>query len=89
MLARGNELLESNDIIGARLMFERAAAAGSAAAAVRAGITYDPGYLASLGPQRTLSNPAAAARWYRTAISLGDTQAREFLTRLEATGARR
>ncbi len=71
-------------------MFERAAAAGSADAALLAGVSYDPASLAPMGPhRRTLADPAAAARWYRLALRLGDPRAAELLNRLEAPDPRR
>lgn len=82
MLSRGNDLLETNDITGARLMFERAAAGGSAEAALMAGATYDPGFLAQVSAHLSFADTATAAKWYRLALSLGDARARDLLDKL-------
>src|SRR5207245_8712349 len=45
LLKRGDELLATGDISGARLFYERAATAGSALGAMGAGKTHDPLFL--------------------------------------------
>ncbi len=78
---RGDELLGTGDITGARLCYERAVAAGIAAAATSVGKTYDPLYLATARVQGLHGDAAQAAAWYRKGITAGDPEA---LLRLSA-----
>jgi hypothetical protein len=75
LLRRGDALLALGDVSGARRFYERAAEAGSAAAARAAGRTHDPAVLAGLGVRGIRPDPAAAAEWYRRADSLAAAQA--------------
>ena len=75
-------MLALGDISAARLLYERAAALGSAKAATALGKTYDPAFLASIQVSGLAPNPAAAASWYRKAADLGDTEAADRLTKL-------
>ncbi len=70
LLRRADQLLSVGDVSGARLMFGRAAASGSAAAATAMAKTYDPAFLQEIGAM-TAGNPALAAEWYRRAAALG------------------
>jgi hypothetical protein len=74
LLRRGDQLLAVGDLSGARLMFGRAAASGSAAAAIAMGKTYDPAFLNRIGAV-IAPNPAAAAEWYRRGAALGGAEA--------------
>jgi hypothetical protein len=78
---RGDALLVTGDIIAARLAYERAAHAGSAAAATGVGKTFDPLFLAAAGVRGIQGNPFEAAAWYRLGSSAGDLEAE---ARLEA-----
>ena len=80
---RGGELLKTGDIVGARLSYERAARAGSAAAATGVGKTYDPLYLVSAGVRGIQGDPARAAVWYRKAAGAGEAEAEERLRALQ------
>ena len=51
LMKRGNEALDLGDIASARLLFQRAAAGGNAAAAVAIGKTYDRNFTPSAGAQ--------------------------------------
>jgi len=63
LLARGDALMGSADVIAARHFYERAALTGDASSAVRLGATYDPDFLASAHvPVR--GDAAIAAYWY-------------------------
>lgn len=73
LLRQGNERLALGDISAARRLFERAAAAGSAAGARGVARTYDPSVLGQAG---MLADPAAAAAWQRVAAALGEAEAR-------------
>jgi hypothetical protein len=84
LLDRGNQLLETGDIHAARLFYERAANE-NAAAALRAGLTYDPGFLMQIGARGIVPDPAIAATWYRRASALGDASAEMLLEQLGDT----
>ncbi|MDQ2802492.1 MAG: hypothetical protein M3Y41_07340, partial [Pseudomonadota bacterium] len=64
LLARGDAVLALGDVSAARLCYERAAGGGSARAALSAGKTYDPAFLAAINVQGMQPNPEAAATWY-------------------------
>jgi TPR repeat protein len=82
LLRRGDELMSLRDIAAARLLYERAARAGDAAAATKAGKTYDPLFLADIGTRGIRGDRAAAAEWYRKASNLGDAEAQRRLQTL-------
>ncbi len=76
-------VLANADIAGARLIFQRAAEAGDAAAAFALAETYDPLVLRKLGTKGGItSNIALAQSWYEKARDLGSTIAPERLVRL-------
>lgn len=79
LLKRGDQSLGLGDIAAARLLFQRAAEAGSAAAATSLGKTYDPNFIAP----GSKPDPARAVTWYRTAAALGDPHAADLMQRLE------
>jgi len=83
LLRRGQEALAVNDIAAARLLFERAADMGSAAAATAAGKTHDIAFLLEAGTRGIAADRAAAATWYRRAAAQGDAEAKDRLARLE------
>jgi TPR repeat protein len=64
----------------ARLLYERAAAAGSARAARLAARSYDNAFLASSDNKRADRDTAVA--WYRRAAALGDAESAERLRQL-------
>lgn len=70
IMARGNEMLARGDISAARLLFSRAAAAGSAAAAIAMARTFDPAVLNALGARGIRPDAAQAAHWQRRAAEL-------------------
>ena len=80
--ARGDERLAQGDVAAARLFFERAADEGNALAARRLGNSFDPTYLAHWGVRGMRGDPAEAARWYRRAGALGDSEAEQDLAAL-------
>jgi TPR repeat protein len=67
LLSRGDAMLSLGDISAARLLYERAAALGSARAATAVGKTFDPAFLAAIHASVLRPDPAAAASWYRKA----------------------
>jgi hypothetical protein len=82
LTARGELLLDTGDIGAARVVLERAAAAGSAIAALRLGETYDPVILRRSGTQANTGDEAQAQRWYEQAERLGSPRAAERLSDL-------
>ncbi len=83
LLQRGDAAMATGDIAAARLLFERAVAEGSIAAATALGRSYDGAVLAGLGARGIPPDPAQAARWYRKAAAFGDAEAIERLARLD------
>lgn len=81
LLRRGDEQAAIGDVSAARLLYERAAEAGSAVAALHLGQTYDAAFLPAAS-RGTLSEPAAAREWYGRAAALGNRDAAERLQRL-------
>lgn len=79
LLARGDALSGSGDIVSARLCYERAADGGNAQAALRLGETYDPAFLARAHLNGVRGDATAAARWYRNALALGAVEAETLL----------
>jgi hypothetical protein len=85
LLHRGDMLLQQNDVVAARLFFERAAAAGSGEGATSLGKTYDPNFLATIDAHGMKGDVVRAIEWYRKAsIVLGDKDAGERLKVLTA-----
>jgi hypothetical protein len=82
LLTRGNALEATGDLAGARLVFQRAAEAGSARAAFMLAETYDPIVLETLRESGLASNVATARVWYAKAKDLGSEEAPERLERL-------
>ncbi|HEV7268099.1 MAG TPA: hypothetical protein VGN83_24810 [Falsiroseomonas sp.] len=84
LLQRGRALIEVGDISGARRFFERAADAGSAAAALAMAETHDPRTLARQGVIGMPPDREAALSWYQRALLLGAPEAAPRITSLEA-----
>ena len=84
LLARGDALLGSGDIVSARLCYETAAEGGDAQAALRLGETYDPAFLARAHLVGARGDATQAARWYQHALALGATEAQTLLTAVAA-----
>jgi hypothetical protein len=74
LIERGNYFLIAHDIVAARSFYERAAAAGSSAAAFAVARTFDPRFLAQMGAAGARPDPERAAFWYRAAKSLDGQQ---------------
>jgi TPR repeat protein len=79
MLRRGGELMANGDVAAARLMYQRAAEEGEAAAAFALAETYDPLVLAKGGIPPDI---ALAHKWYERARDLGSALAPARLERL-------
>lgn len=74
LLQRGGTKLASGDVAEARLLYERAAKAGSAIAASKVAKTYDPQFLASIHAIGAGADPMAAAAWYQRAKAMEDSE---------------
>lgn len=83
LIARGNALVATGDLAGARLLYQRAAEAGNARAALTLAETYDPIVLQTLGESGLAPNVSIARAWYKKAKELGSTEALSRLERLE------
>jgi TPR repeat protein len=79
IVKKGDELKGNGDVAAARLMYQRAAEAGDAAAAFALAETYDPLVLARGG---IAPDVGLAQTWYWKARELGSVQALERLDRL-------
>jgi len=84
LLARGDWLFATGEVASARLLYERAADAGEARAAVRLGETFDPVYLHYSHLRSLRGDAGMAAFWYHRARDLGATGVASRLERLEA-----
>jgi hypothetical protein len=88
LLARGDWLFATGDVASARLLYERAADAGEARAAVRLGETFDPVYLDASHRRGLHGDPDMAVLWYRHARDLGATGVASRLKKLAAKEGR-
>ena len=79
-LAQG--FLSNRDISSARLLLRRAAEAGSAAAALSPGETFDPLVIRQLHAIGVQPDPAKAREWYERAAQLGSDAASQHLAKL-------
>ncbi len=84
LLRSGEALLARGQIRAARLLYQRAAAANSAVGAATLAKTYDPFFLAGIGPTIYLPKVSLAVAWYRRAVELGDQEAGLRLKRLDS-----
>jgi hypothetical protein len=75
LMQQAQRFIATGDLVTARILFQRAAKAGDAAAAVALGATYDPVVLAKLGVVGINPDVEKARTWYRTAESLGSSEA--------------
>ena len=82
LMKRGAELVGNGNIGAARLMFQPAAEAGEAKAALALAETYDPLVLEKMGAKGITPDVALAQRWYEKAKTLGAIAAPESLARL-------
>jgi TPR repeat protein len=83
MMKSGAELMANGDISAARLMYQRAAEAGEATAALALAETYDPLVLRRVNPKGGITPDVAQAHaWYEKAKDLGSAVAPERLERL-------
>lgn len=86
LMKQGESFIAVGDLVTARTVFQRAAEAGDAKAALAVGATYDPIMLLKLGVRGVQANVAMARDWYERAKDLGSAEARR---RLELLAERR
>jgi TPR repeat protein len=79
---RGDAMLAIGDVSSARLLYTPAAESGDAEATMQLAKTYDPLFLKKIGAWGIPTDASIAAKWYRKAVALGDTEAAELLKRL-------
>jgi hypothetical protein len=82
LLRRGKDFFKYGDLISARLLFRRAAAAGNAEAALFLGRTFDPVIAGRMGIIGIKPDIARALQWYERAAELGSPAASLELVRL-------
>ena len=75
LMQQGEQFVAAGDLVTARLVFERAAEAGDATAALAMGATYDPIVLAKLGARGVGADVEKARTWYQKAEAFGSTEA--------------
>ncbi len=84
LVARGNWLWAKGDVTSARAVFENPALAGSAAAVTGLAKANDPRYLADIGAHGVTSDAGLAIGLYQRAAAMGDPEAADRLSRLQA-----
>jgi hypothetical protein len=75
--------IATGDVVTARMIFQRAAEAGDANAALALAATYDPTVLAKLGVMGMGADVEKARAWYRMAESFGSAEAKQRLRSLD------
>jgi hypothetical protein len=71
LLKRGQDALNNGDLVAARLLLQRAAAAGSADGALALAQTFDSAVIGRLGAVGVAADAAKAREWYQKAARLG------------------
>lgn len=80
----GEVQIDNGGLSAARILFQRAADAGSSRAAMLLAATYDPNFTSVFQTiKQPIPNPAEARRWYARASQLGASLAAERLSRLD------
>jgi hypothetical protein len=75
LMERGRQLLADGDLPSARLVFQRAAEAGDATAALALGASYDATILGRLGLVGLSADADRSRAWYEKAAALGSAEA--------------
>jgi TPR repeat protein len=75
LMQQGGQFVASGDLVAARLVYQRAAESGSAAAALALGATFDPAVLAKIGIRGMGSDIEKARSWYEKAKEFGSPDA--------------
>jgi TPR repeat protein len=79
LMKQGEQLVEAGDFAAARTLFQRAAEADNASAAIALGATYDPTVLAETRAVGIDADVVKARFWYKKAVSLGSSEAKRRL----------
>jgi TPR repeat protein len=79
LVRRGKDFLKDGDLASARLLLQRAAAAGNAEASFILGTTFDPRFIRRMGVVGMESDIARAREWYKRAAELGSAEASQQL----------
>ncbi len=88
LVKQGQQFVAAGDFVTARLVFQRAAEAGNAVAALALGASYDPGVLSSLGVRGVDADVTKAMAWYQKAKEFGEPEATRRLDVLANRGGR-
>ena len=75
LVKQGEQFVAAGDLVTARIVFQRAAEAGNAMAALAMGATYDPIVLAKLGVRGITADVKIARSWYEKARDFGSSEA--------------
>jgi TPR repeat protein len=79
LVRRGKDFLKDGDLASARLLLQRATAAGNAEAAFILGTTFDPLFMRRMGVIGAEPDITRAREWYKRAAELGSTEASQQL----------
>ena len=79
LVEQGEKYISVGDVVAARTIFQRAAEAGDATAALALAATYDPIVLAKLGVMGMGADVEKARAWYQMAESYGSAEASQRL----------
>ena len=82
LVKQGQQFVAAGDFVTARLVFQRAAEAGNAAAALALGASYDPVVLSRLGVRGVDADVGKARAWYQKAKEYGAPDADRRLSTL-------
>ncbi len=82
LIKLSQDFVRNRDFSSARLLLRRAAEAGSAAAALSLGETFDPLVIQQLHAIGVPPDPAKAREWYERAVQLGSDAASQHLAKL-------
>jgi hypothetical protein len=86
LIKRGKDFLAQGNFASARLLFKRAADAGSAEAALALGSTYNPSVIKQLGAVSITPDIDGALKWYKTAADRGSAEAAGLFANLMRLG---
>jgi hypothetical protein len=75
LITQGEQFVAAGDLVTARVVFQRAAEADDASAAMALAATYDPAMLAKLGVVGVSGDIEKARSWYQKAENLGSPEA--------------
>lgn len=83
ILEKAAKLINENDVLGARLLFEYLANRGSGKAALALGQTFDPAFFQTVQTVGMQPDPKLAKNWYKKAADLGNQEAVSRLAALQ------